>query len=241
MSFVLAGYVDVEQIGRGGIGDVYRARRASTGATVAIKVLRDVSDGSAAWRRARRELAALVSLAGHAHVVQVEEVLEVDGRPALVMEHLPGGSVGALLARRGGALEHGPQVTTVAGLPRQDQRPPAALVRPQGPHRGRQRLHRDGRPGQLPRADPAHHHVRAPAAGAIRALESAPPDAIPAAFDLHQAALRAAGVLSGRRCHIPKIYIVQGAAAHRGGAFQATDLLIKCPSKYEGQTAPAGP
>ena len=67
---------------------------------------------------------------------------------------------------RGGALEHGPQVTTVAGLPRQDQRPPAALVRPQGPHRGRQRLHRDGRPGQLPRADPAHHHVRAPAAGA---------------------------------------------------------------------------
>lgn len=113
MSFVLAGYVDVEQIGRGGIGDVYRARRASTGATVAIKVLRDVSDGSAAWRRARRELAALVSLAGHAHVVQVEEVLEVDGRPALVMEHLPGGSVGALLAGRGGALDPD-EVTLVA-------------------------------------------------------------------------------------------------------------------------------
>lgn len=107
MSFVLAGYVEVEQIGRGGIGDVYRATRASTGATVAIKVLRDVGDGSAAWRRARRELAALVSLAGHAHVVQVHEVLDLDGHPALVMEYVSGGSIGDLLSRRDGVLTAG--------------------------------------------------------------------------------------------------------------------------------------
>lgn len=107
MSFVLAGYVDVEQVGRGGIGDVYRATRASTGAAVAIKVLRDVADSPAAWRRARRELSALVSLAGHPHVVQVQEVLDLDGQPALVMEYLPGGSVGDLLQARGGALTAG--------------------------------------------------------------------------------------------------------------------------------------
>ena len=62
----LAGYTDLHPIGRGGVGDVHRAVRRSTGVTVAVKVLRDVSDESAAWRRTRRELAALVALDGHA-------------------------------------------------------------------------------------------------------------------------------------------------------------------------------
>lgn len=34
---------------------------------------------------------------------------------------------------------------------------------------------------------------------------------------------------------------VVAVGEYRDGAFQATDLLIKCPSKYEGQTKPAGP
>jgi serine/threonine protein kinase len=100
MTLALAGFIDIDPIGRGGIGDVYGATCAATGAQVAVKVLRDVSDGSAAWRRARRELEALVSLAGHPHVVQVHDVRELDGHPALVMERLPGGSGADLLARR---------------------------------------------------------------------------------------------------------------------------------------------
>jgi serine/threonine protein kinase len=97
------GYRDLEPIGQGGLGDVYRAVRDSTGGTVAIKVLRDVSDSSVAWHRTRRELTALVSLAGHAHVVQLLELLDLSGGPALVMEYAPGGSVGGLLARRADA------------------------------------------------------------------------------------------------------------------------------------------
>lgn len=101
----LDGYTDLEQIGQGGLGDVYRATRTSTNRRVAIKVLRDVSDESVAWHRARRELTALVSLGGHAHVVQVVEVLE--HTPGMVMEYAPGGSVAQLVDRRGTTLEPG--------------------------------------------------------------------------------------------------------------------------------------
>lgn len=104
------GYADVERIGRGGLGDVYRATRSSTGATVAVKVLRDVSDESVAWHRTRRELTALVSLAGHANVIQLLEVLDLAEGPALVMEYAPGGSVAELMLRRDRPLSVGETV-----------------------------------------------------------------------------------------------------------------------------------
>jgi serine/threonine protein kinase len=94
------GYGACVLIGRGGVGEVYRATRLSTGAIVAIKVLRQVSDQSAGWRRTRRELTAMVALAGHSNVIGVIEVLDLPGGPALVMEYAPGGSVGDLLAER---------------------------------------------------------------------------------------------------------------------------------------------
>lgn len=106
----IEGYTDIERIGQGGLGDVYRAVRTSTGATVAIKVLRDVSDESVAWHRTRRELTALVSLAGHANVIQLIEVLDLPEGPALVMEHAPGGSVAELMLRRDRPLSVGETV-----------------------------------------------------------------------------------------------------------------------------------
>ena len=104
------GYTDIERIGQGGLGDVYRAMRTSTGGAVAIKVLRDVSDESVAWHRTRRELTALVSLAGHANVIQLIEVLDLPEGPALVMEHAPGGSVAELMLRRDRPLSVGETV-----------------------------------------------------------------------------------------------------------------------------------
>ena len=98
------GYGALERIGAGGLGDVYRATRVSTGSTVAIKVLRDVSDSSVAWHRTRRELTALVSLGGHSNVIGVLEVFDLASGPALVMEYAPGGSVGRLLERRDATL-----------------------------------------------------------------------------------------------------------------------------------------
>ena len=103
----IEGYSDLSRIGQGGLGDVYRATRDSTGGTVAIKVLRDVSDESVAWHRTRRELTALVSLAGHGNVIQLLELLELPEGPALVMEYAPGGSVADMLERRDETLSVG--------------------------------------------------------------------------------------------------------------------------------------
>jgi hypothetical protein len=100
----LPGFSGFEGLGAGGLGDVYVATRDSTGARVAIKVLRDWSDSSVAWVRTRRELQALVQLQGHPNVVHVEEVLESEGVPHIVMEFAPGGSVDDRCARSGGRL-----------------------------------------------------------------------------------------------------------------------------------------
>ena len=78
------GYTNIDRIGLGGLGDVYRATDVETGVTVAIKVLRDVSDESVAWHRTRREFAALEALAGHPHVIQLIELIELEQGPGLV-------------------------------------------------------------------------------------------------------------------------------------------------------------
>lgn len=109
----LAAFDQVERLGSGGLGDVYRATRRSTSGAVAIKVLRDWTDRDVAWQRTQRELRALVDLRGHPNVVNVEEVIETDGAMAIVMEFAPGGSVLDLLQERGGRLEL-PEVLLVA-------------------------------------------------------------------------------------------------------------------------------
>ncbi|MCB0969467.1 MAG: serine/threonine protein kinase, partial [Ilumatobacter sp.] len=81
--------------------------------TVAIKVLRDVSDSSVAWHRTQRELTALVALSGHAHVVRLIELLDLPTGPALVMEYAPGGSVADLLAARNGDVLSAAEVVLI--------------------------------------------------------------------------------------------------------------------------------
>lgn len=89
----LEGYRDVELIGRGGLGDVYRACRESTGGVVACKVIRSDGDPDSVRRRLDREVAALVQLKGHPFVVQIEEVLDSPYGPIVVMEHAANGSL----------------------------------------------------------------------------------------------------------------------------------------------------
>lgn len=103
----LAGFHDIARVGRGGLGHVYRAVRDSTGATVALKVLHDVSDESAVWKRTRREVSALASLNGHAHVIQVYDTLELSGAPILIIEYAPGGSIASMMTERGTTLDPG--------------------------------------------------------------------------------------------------------------------------------------
>ena len=93
MSNQFPGYLDAIQIGEGGLGNVYRATRESTGGVVAIKELREVGVGSPVWHRARRELEVLLRLRGHPNVIYVDEIIEGPLGPCLVMEFAPGGSL----------------------------------------------------------------------------------------------------------------------------------------------------
>lgn len=104
---LLPGYSNFRRLGSGGLGDVFYAVRDSTRTEVAVKVLRDWSDQSAAWERAGREFNALRRLKEHAHVVALEDTVPANGVPHLIMEFAHGGSVSALAKQRGGPLTLG--------------------------------------------------------------------------------------------------------------------------------------
>ena len=103
-TITLPGYDQLVLVGEGGLGRVYRAVRLSTGGVVAIKELRDIAEASPAWRRAVREVEAMLRLKGHPCVVSVEEIVQGPNGPCIVMEYMAGGS---LFDR----LQHGPLST----------------------------------------------------------------------------------------------------------------------------------
>ncbi len=99
----LAGYDLLEELGRGGMGVVYKAADTELNRVVAIKVLpgRGAVDPLELARfRIEAETMAAVS---HPNVVAVYNIREAAGQPYIVMEYVNGGSLSALL-RRDGAL-----------------------------------------------------------------------------------------------------------------------------------------
>jgi serine/threonine protein kinase len=87
-------YADPERIGYGGMGDIYRAKDRELGRDVAIKVLaeRFASDENVRARFTNEALTA-ARLSGHPHIVTIFDVGEWNGRPFIVMEYLPGGTL----------------------------------------------------------------------------------------------------------------------------------------------------
>lgn len=89
------GCEEVEQIGRGGFGTVYRAYQTAFRRRVAIKVLSVGASDETTLRRFRREVGAVGSLSGHPHIVVVHDIGTTEqGDPYLVMAHLSGGTLG---------------------------------------------------------------------------------------------------------------------------------------------------
>jgi eukaryotic-like serine/threonine-protein kinase len=96
-------YRGPEQIGRGGMGDIYRATDSVLGRVVAIKILADrYAEDASVRERFTREALSAARLSGEPNVVTIYDVGEHDGRPYIVMEYLGGGSLDDVL-RTGGA------------------------------------------------------------------------------------------------------------------------------------------
>ena len=98
---VAAGFEDPEEIGRGGFGVVYRCSQPELDRTVAVKVLTaDLEPDN--LERFVREQVAMGKLSGHPHIVTIFQVgTTATGRPYIVMQYHPHGSLEAKIHDNG--------------------------------------------------------------------------------------------------------------------------------------------
>jgi serine/threonine-protein kinase len=93
----------LRRIGQGGFGDVYLARATTQGGltrTVAIKLLKDKAGPDSDTAKRLRDEARVLGLMDHRNIVRAEDLIEVQGRPALVMEFVPGANLDWLIDPR---------------------------------------------------------------------------------------------------------------------------------------------
>jgi WD40 repeat protein/tRNA A-37 threonylcarbamoyl transferase component Bud32 len=92
------GYEVLDELGRGGMGVVYKARHKKLGRLVALKmILAGGHAGEAELARFRTEAEAIARVK-HVHVVQIYEIGEHEGKPYFSLEYCPEGSLSRKIA-----------------------------------------------------------------------------------------------------------------------------------------------
>jgi serine/threonine-protein kinase len=97
----LAGYQLEEQIGRGGMAVVFRARDERLGRPVALKILDPELAADEEFRQRFFQESRAAAVVDDPHIIPVYEAGEADGVLFIAMRYVPGGDVQALLRREG--------------------------------------------------------------------------------------------------------------------------------------------
>lgn len=98
----LPDYTILEEVGRGGMGVVYKARHTALNKTMAAKVLhKELAEDAVNVRRFHQEAKA-ASFLSHPNLVAVyDSGISTDGKPFLIMDYLNGSSLDVMLQRMG--------------------------------------------------------------------------------------------------------------------------------------------
>ncbi|HJT76548.1 MAG TPA: serine/threonine-protein kinase, partial [Gemmataceae bacterium] len=138
---MVPGYEVLGELGRGGMGVVYKARHLALNRLVALKMI--LAGGHAGTEERRRFVteAEAVARLQHPHIVQIYEIGESEGRPFFSLEYCAGGSLADRLdgtplpageaARLVEVLAHAMYAAHQAGVVHRDLKPANVLLQKQ--------------------------------------------------------------------------------------------------------------
>jgi len=108
-------YQNLEPLGRGGMGEVYKARHVTSGQEVALKLLPSSLVDNHEFRERFEREGRLAARLSHPNIVRVFKVGETSNTPYIIMEYLGGEDLSALLRARG-ALSLEQALTILSGI-----------------------------------------------------------------------------------------------------------------------------